>query len=111
MKRILFLFTLGLIILVLSGGASFAAEVAQGKCVAYDKAKNEISIEEYDTNFSKAAPYGKPTGTISKFDITKAKIGIAPQPGDILRIAYDADGKTKKAIKVMNVSRQDLRKK
>jgi hypothetical protein len=110
MKRILF-FTLGLIILFFSGPASFAAEVAQGKCVAYDKAKNEISIEEYDTNFSKAAPYGRPTGTISKFDIAKAKIGIAPQPGDILRIAYTADGKTKKAIKVMNVSKQDLRKK
>jgi hypothetical protein len=111
MKRILFLFTLGLIILLLSGVASFAAEVAQGKCVAYDKAKNEISIEEYDTNFSKAAPYGKPTGTIIKFDVTKAKIGIAPQPGDILRISYNTDGNTKKAIKVMNVSKQDLRKK
>jgi hypothetical protein len=111
MKRMPFLFALGLIILVLSGAASFAAEVAQGKCVAYDKAKNEIAIEEYDINFSKAAPYGRPTGTISKFDVSKAKIGITPQPGDILRIAYDTDGKTKKAIKVMNVSKQDLRKK
>jgi hypothetical protein len=109
MKRILF--TLGLILFVLSGAASFAAEVSQGKCVAYDKAKNEITLQEYDTDFSKAAPYGKPTGTISKFDVTKAKIGIAPQPGDILRISYDTDGKTKKAIKVMNVSKQDLRKK
>jgi hypothetical protein len=110
MKRILFTFTLGLVILVLSGASPFAAEVAQGKCVAYDKARNEISIEEYDTNFSKAAPYGRPTGKILKFDVAKAKIGIVPQPGDILRIAYDADGKMK-AIKVMNVSKQDLRKK
>jgi hypothetical protein len=91
---------------------TFAAEVAQGKCVEYDKGKNELTIQEYNTEFSKEAPYGKPTMAVSRFDVSNAKVGIDPQPGDILRIAYEkADGKVKKALKVMNVSRQDLRKK
>jgi hypothetical protein len=91
---------------------TFAAEVAQGKCLEYDKGKNELTIQEYDTEFSKEAPYGKPTMAVSRFDVSNAKIGIDPQPGDILRIAYEkADGKVKKALKVMNVSKQDLRKK
>jgi hypothetical protein len=111
MKRIMFLLTLGLVVLAFSTTSALAAEVAQGKCVAYDKEKKEISIEEYDTNISQAAPYGKPTGTILKFDATKAKVGMSPQPGDILRIAFKKEGQTLKAIKVMNVSRQDLMKK
>ena len=36
---------------------------------------------------------------------------IPPEPGDILRIAFVVEGEKKKAAKVMNVSKQDLRKK
>jgi hypothetical protein len=89
-----------------------AAEVAQGKCLEYNQGKKELTIQEYNTEFSKEAPYGKPTIAVSKFDVSDAKIGEDPQPGDILRIAYKkAEGKAKKALKVMNVSKQDLRKK
>ena len=91
---------------------TFAAEVVQGKCVEYNQGKNELTVQEYNTEFSKEAPYGKPTMAVSRFDVSDAKIGIVPQPGDILRIAYKkADGKVKKALKVMNVSKQDFRKK
>ncbi len=90
----------------------FAAEVAQGKCLEYDQGKKELTIQEYNTEFSKEMPYGKPTLGVSRFDVSNAKIGIIPQPGDILRVAYEkASGKLKKALKVMNVSKQDLRKK
>jgi len=89
----------------------FAAEVSQGKCLEYDQGKNELTIQEYNTEFSKEAPYGKPTIAVSKFDVSDAKIGEPPKPGDILRIAYKANGKAKKALKVMNVSMQNLRKK
>lgn len=88
-----------------------AAEVAQGKCLEYNPGNKELTIQEYNTEFSKEMPYGKPTVAVSKFDISNAKIGEDPKPGDILRIAYKANGKTKKALKVMNVSKQDLRKK
>ena len=40
-----------------------------------------------------------------------ALIGMEPTAGDILRIAYDVKGAEKIAIRVMNVSKQDLRKK
>ena len=88
-----------------------AAEVSQGKCSAYDKDAKNITIEEYNINFSKQNPYGEPTGVMSTYSVSGALIGIPPEPGDILRIAYDVKGTERVAIKVMNVSKQDLRKK
>jgi hypothetical protein len=111
MKSIISSLLMGALISVCWPGNSFAAEVAQGKCLEYDQGKKELTIQEYNTEFSREAPYGKPMAAVSKFDVSDAKIGIVPKPGDILRIAYKANGKAKKALKVMNVSRQDLRKK
>lgn len=92
-------------------GLCFAAEVSQGKCIMYDPEAKVIVIEEYDTNFSHEHPYGKSTGIKNTYRIDKAKIGIKPEKGDILRIAYDIKNNERHAIKVMNVSKQDLRKK
>jgi hypothetical protein len=114
MKRINFFFLVLVILALMSMLGTlnvFAADVAQGKCLEYNQAKKELTIQEYNTEFSKEMPYGKPTIAVSKFDVSDAKIGADPQPGDILRIAYKANGKAKKALKVMNVSKQDLRKK
>lgn len=91
--------------------AALAGEVSQGKCISYDKEKKVIVMEEYDLNFGNDHPYGRSTGVQSTYDVSAAKVGITPQPGDILRIAFDAKGTQKVAVKVMNVSRQDLRKK
>lgn len=110
MKKILFAI-LGLSLCLTLAGASLANEVAQGKCLGYDKNTNIVKVEEYDTNFSKEAPYGRSTGIVSDFNVTGAKIGIPPEAGDVLRIAFALDGTVKKATKVMNVSKQDLRKK
>lgn len=88
-----------------------AAEVAQGECKSYDKEKHSIIIEEFDTNFDAENRYGKPTGIITEFDVADAKVGISPEPGDILRIAYVLEGDTRTALKVMNVSKQDIMKK
>jgi hypothetical protein len=90
-------------------GAGLAAEVSQGKVVAATSEK--ITIEEYDTNFSKDAPYGQATGIVTEYDLKRAKVGMRPEPGDILRIAYVVEGSTNVALKVMNVSKQDLRNK
>jgi hypothetical protein len=94
-----------------SFSVAMAAEVSQGKCVNYDKEKKVITIEEYNTNFSKSAPYGEPTGVVAAYNVATAMIGIPPEPGDILRFAYDVNGTERVAIRVMNVSKQDLRKK
>lgn len=93
--------------------ASFAAaaDVSQGKCIQFDKEKMLVLIEEYDINFTKDNPYGHPTGIQSLFNAQKALIGIPPAPGDVLRIAYKIQGDEKIAIRIMNVTKQDLRKK
>lgn len=91
--------------------AAFAAEVAQGVCQTYDHDGKVITIEEYDTNFDAEHKYGTPTGIITEFEVTKAKIGIEPESGDILRFAYVLHGDKRQALKVMNVSKQDLMKK
>jgi hypothetical protein len=88
-----------------------AAEVAQGKCNGYDTDKKTITIEEYNINFNAKNPYGEPTGVVSDYNVSTALIGIPPEPGDVLRIAYDVKGTERIALKVMNVSKQDLRKK
>src|SRR5512139_291845 len=90
---------------------SFGAEVAQGKCLKIEKDGTLVTIEEYDIQFSKEHPYGRPTGKTSVYNFSKAEIGVPPAVGDILRIAFTAKGNERKAVKVMNVSRQDLMKK
>jgi hypothetical protein len=103
--------TVGIIILGLIFAANaIAAEVVQGACIEYNSETKIIKVTEFDTNFSQNK-YGNPTSIESEFDVSKAKIGANPAPGDIVRIAYKIDGNKKMAIKVMNVTKQDLMKK
>ena len=88
-----------------------AAEVSQGKCIRFDETDHTITIEAYDIQFSKDHPYGRPTGGTETFDVSTAAIGIHPEAGDILRLAWIENGDRRTAFKVMNVSKQDLRKK
>jgi len=112
MRRHAFLTSLALTLgLLYMTGQALAFGVVEGKCLENDTAQKTIKIEEYDTNFSKDNPYGKATGIVAVYDVSQAKIGIQPQPGDILRIAFTVQGEQKKAAKIMNVSKQDLRKK
>lgn len=97
--------------MVCISSVGLAAEVSQGKCTVYDAEKKLVTIDEYNLNISKEKPYGEPTGKISVFDLNAAEIGIVPEPGDILRIAYNAKGDQNNAVKIMNVSKQDLKKK
>jgi hypothetical protein len=104
--------TLGMLMLMLiMAGSAWAGDVTQGRFVQTGAKPNMLVLEEYDINFTAEHPYGMPTGIMSEFDVAQAKIGINPEPGDILRIVYTDQGGTMKAIKVMNVSKQDLRKK
>jgi hypothetical protein len=108
MKRIILGCLIAFAVMV---GQATAADVSQGKCIQYDQQQGSITIEEFDTQFSAQSPYGKPTGVEAVFNVSKALIGITPQPGDILRLAFDVKGNEKMALRVMNVSKQDLRKK
>ncbi|MGE4291516.1 MAG: hypothetical protein AB7E32_04825 [Desulfovibrio sp.] len=109
MKKIIATITT-LLLLAAFAGSALAAEVAQGVCKSIDA--STLVIEEFDTNKTpENKNYGNPTGIETSFDLATAKIGIPPEPGDILRIAYDVKDNAKHAIKVMNVSKQDLSKK
>lgn len=99
------------IALGLLGLPAMAAEVSQGKCVQFDTGSKQITIESYNIQFSKEFPYGQPTGEQEIFDVSSAIIGIPPEPGDILRLAWVSKDSTKSALRIMNVSKQDLRKK
>ena len=46
-----------------------------------------VTLEDYDTNFSKEQKYGRPTGKESVYNLTTALVGAPPAQGDILRIA------------------------
>jgi hypothetical protein len=106
------LFYMAAVLLVLCLAApTMAATVAQGKCISYDQDKKIIVIEDYDTNFSKENKYGKPTGKQSTYNVANALIGATPTAGDILRIAYEEKGADRVAVRIMNVSKQDLMKK
>lgn len=109
-NRVLICLT-GLILILCVTAHVMAAEVAQGKCLKFETGKKTVTIEEYDTNFAKPHVYGKPTGKESTFNIATAMIGADPNPGDILRIAYEVKGGEKIAFKVMNITRQDIMRK
>lgn len=112
MRRPMYITALSLAFgLIFLAGQALAFGVVQGKCLENNKEQKTIKIEEYDTNFGKDNPYGKATGIEAIYDVSQAKVGIPPEPGDILRIAFTVEGEKKKAAKVMNVSKQDLRKK
>lgn len=87
-----------------------AADVSHGKTINYDEAKKQIIIEEYDVKYSKENKFGNPTGKQSTFDLTNALIGMTPKPGDVVRIAYEEKDGKKQAIRMMNMTRQDLMK-
>jgi len=90
---------------------AFGAEVAQGKCVKIEKDGTLVTIEEYDIQFSKEHPYGRPTGKTSVYNFSKTEVGVPAAVGDVLRIAFVVKGNEKIAIRIMNVSKQDLMKK
>lgn len=50
-------------------------------------------------------------GDTATFDLSQARVGLPPEVGNTMRIAYLKKGDRLMAIKVMNVSKQDLRKK
>ncbi len=99
------------IAIALSIPAAMAAEVVQGKCVAIDVEKKIYTIEIYDTARDKDHPYGRSTNKNIVMNYSKAQVGKDPEVGNILRVAYKVEGTDNMAIRVMNVTKQDIMKK
>jgi len=111
MRRNLLSVLVGVVAILFCFSLAYGAEVVQGKVLKIERDGALVTIEEYDLNFSKEHPYGRPTGVSSVYDLSKATVGMPAQVGDVLRIAYEVKGKERMAVKVMNVSKQDLMKK
>jgi len=84
--------------------------VAQGKCVKIEKDGALVTIEEYDTQFSKSILTDARRADLS-LRFFQGGSGVPAAVGDILRIAFKVKGNERTAVKVMNVSKQDLMKK
>ena len=103
---------IGLLLLAIALGAAGCAKdgaenskVYQGVCKAMaDDAKSLTLMNSQP----KLNPIKGPSAT---FDLCKARVGLLPEKGDVIRVAYLEQGKRLIAIKVMNVTKQDLRKK
>ena len=103
--------TTSLALLMLLCATALAAEVIQGECVSWNEETHVIVVEEYDLNFDAEFKYGHPTGIQSEVDLADALIGMTPEVGDVVRIAYVVEGAKKVGVRMMNVSKQDLMKK
>lgn len=88
-------------------GLALAGEVFQGIAVSFDPAANKLVLKNTEPDKNKVPK----TMTEVVFDTSIAKIGLVPAAGDKIRVAYDQKGDKLVAVKVMNVSKQDLRKK
>lgn len=82
-------------------------DVVQGKCTAVDAKHDTITIHEFNANVDSLHRYGREIDTIMQYDVSRAKVGIPPEVGDILRIVYVMDEDIRKVLRVMNVSKQD----
>ncbi len=111
MKRSWSVYIASVALVLLMVAPAMSAEVAQGKTLKFDKDKMVILIEEYDLDITPQNKYGKSTGKELSFILKDALIGRTPEPGDIVRIAYTPSGQGNMAIRLMNVSKQDIMKK
>jgi len=110
MKSRTWIFPAAVLFVIYLSVPAVAAEVAHGKCVSYEEAKERIVIDEFDLSISKQDKHGRPTGKQLTFNTSKAVMGVTPVPGDILRIAYEKRGEQLMAVRVMNVTKTNIMK-
>ncbi|MCB2185245.1 MAG: hypothetical protein KQJ78_02425 [Deltaproteobacteria bacterium] len=94
-----------LALLAVGVGAASAAQVFEGVCQSYDAAGQVLVLNNTQAELNKVSD---PQVT---FDTSTGKVGLIPEAGDTIRVAYNLVGNKYMAVKVMNVTKQDLRKK
>lgn len=108
MRKMRLITVLGAALVVLAFAATaLAGEVFQGQAVSYDAAGNKLVLKNSEPDRNKVP---KDQAQVT-FDTSLAMVGLLPAPGDKIRVAYDQQGDKLMAVKVMNVTKQDLRKK
>lgn len=97
LTRVLTILLMTIAILLPNIPMAGAAEVVQGPCLVFEEGKSVTLQNELDKSEI-------------TFDLAVARIGAAPDKGDVLRIAYQVKDGKNVALKVMNVTKQNLRK-
>ncbi|MEW5984730.1 MAG: hypothetical protein AB1806_20440 [Acidobacteriota bacterium] len=69
--------------------------VLQGVVVSYDQAAATVVVKDEIPPSEEVA-----------FSLAGADIGVLPAPGDLVRLAYRVAGGEKRAIRMMNLTRQ-----
>ncbi|MFH1058472.1 MAG: hypothetical protein V1797_07315 [Pseudomonadota bacterium] len=108
MRKMRLITVLGAALVVMALAATaLAGEVFQGVAASYDAATNKMVLKNTEPDRNKVP---KDMAQVT-FDTSQAKVGLLPAPGDKIRVAYGQKGDQFVALKVMNVTKQDLRKK
>lgn len=69
--------------------------VLQGTVVTLDEGRRVIAVRDE-----------RPPHAVVQLAVDQAEVGARPQPGDLVRVAYRAQGDVKVARRLMNLSRQ-----
>jgi hypothetical protein len=80
------------------------SRVYQGVCLKYSPTDQILELKNSQPQLNPIP------GETAVFNLANAKVGLTPDPGDVIRVAYKAEGNSFLALKLMNVSKQDLRK-
>jgi len=88
----------GLVALLVVTAAACAppAPVIQGRVVSVDPTKRQVAVQD------ETRPNSPPVA----IDISTAEIGNRPVVGDMVRIVYREEGRSCRALAVMNLTRQ-----
>jgi hypothetical protein len=78
--------------------------VYQGVCLKYSATDQTLELKNTQPQLNPIP------GETAVFNLANAKVGLNPGPGDVIRVAYKVQGNSFLALKVMNVSKQDLSK-
>ena len=81
------------------------SQVYQGVCISLDSDGKVLKLENTEPALNGIE------GEQAVFDLTEAKVGLTPEPGDTIRVAYLEKEGVYRAVKVMNVTKQNLREK
>jgi hypothetical protein len=80
------------------------SRVYQGTCIALEDGGKMLKLANSQPNLNPIQ------GESATFDVSTAKVGAPPEPGDVVRVAFLDQGGKMVALRVMNVTRQDLTK-
>ena len=104
MKRLFIPMLMAMVISALSCSDGGKGRVYQGVCLKYSATEHILELKNTQPQLNPIP------GETAVFNLASAKVGLAPGPGDVIRVAYTAQGNSFLALKVMNVSKQDLSK-